>query len=109
MRKLTAASSALAAALTLGVAAPTVESASRTVRVKDDFFSPKTITVSRGTTVTWRWSGRKAHNVVVKSGPVKFQSRLQRSGSYRKKITRGGTYRIVCTIHSGMSMRLKAR
>lgn len=109
MRKPTAVLSSVLAVGCLGVVAPTVESASRSVSVKDDFFSPKTVTVKRGSTVTWRWSGRKAHNVVVKSGPVKFQSRLQRSGSFRKKVTRGGTYSIVCTIHSGMSMRLKVR
>jgi len=97
------------AGLLLAVAAPSVESASRTVRVKDDFFSPTSVTVKRGTTVTWRWAGQKSHNVVVKSGPVKFQSKLQRSGSYKRKLTRGGTYRIVCTIHSGMTMTVKAR
>jgi len=106
LRKLIAVLSAFAL---LAVTAPAVQSASRTVSVKDDFFSSKRVTVKRGTTVTWRWAGKKSHNVVVKSGPVKFSSRLQRSGSYKRKITRGGTYRIVCTIHSGMSMTLKAR
>ena len=106
MRKLIALLSALTL---LAVVAPSVQSASRTVAVKDDFFSPKTVTVKRGTTVTWRWSGKKAHNVVVRSGPVKFSSRLQRSGSYKRRISKGGTYRIVCTIHSGMRMTLKAR
>ena len=91
------------------LAAPAVESASRTVRVKDNFFSPKSTSVSRSSTVTWRWAGKSSHNVVVKSGPVRFQSRLQRSGSYKRKLTRRGTYSIVCTIHSGMTMKLRVR
>jgi plastocyanin len=34
-----------------------------------------------------------------------------KSGSYKKKLTRTGTYRIVCTIHAdqGMLMTLKVK
>lgn len=109
MRKLTAVLSALSMFAVLAVAAPAVQSASRTVSVRDNYFSPKSKTVSRNTTMVWRFSGKAAHNVVVNSGPVKFRSSLRRGGTYRHKMTRKGTYRIVCTIHSGMSMKLTVR
>ncbi len=58
-----------------------------------------TVTVKKGTTVTWRWSGKELHNVAVTKGPVKFRSSYKDSGTYSKRLTRTGTYTIVCTIH----------
>jgi plastocyanin len=40
---------------------------------------------------------------------VKFRSGNKTSGRYSKKMRRGGTYKIVCTIHPGMDMTLKVR
>jgi plastocyanin len=61
--------------------------------------------------VRWNFEGKNPHNVTVKSGPVKFHSSTMKSGSYKKKLTRTGTYRIVCTIHAdqGMLMTLKVK
>lgn len=85
-------------------------SAVNTIAIKDDFFSPKSTTVKKGSTVTFRWAGKAPHNVVVKKGPVKFTSgNPKTSGSYKKKLTRAGTYRIVCTIHPGMEMTLRVK
>jgi plastocyanin len=49
--------------------------------------------------------------VTVTKGPVSFNSRTKTSGTYAKKVTRRGTYKIVCTIHRslGMKMTLKVR
>ncbi len=99
----------LAAALGLSTVPATGATRTATVKLKDDFFSPKSKTVSRNTVVTFRWAGRAPHNVVVTRGPVKFKSKTQTRGSYRKKLTRKGTYTIVCTIHPGMEMKLKVR
>lgn len=101
---------ALAGAL---LAAVPALSARKTVEVDDNYFvregSPPTVRVNRNDTVVWQWEGRNPHNVTVTSGPARFNSRTQRSGSYRKKVTRAGGYRIVCTIHAGMQMRLRVR
>jgi plastocyanin len=83
--------------------------ATRTVAVKDDFFSPKSMTVAKGTTIRWVWQGEAPHNVTVVSGPVKFRSGNKTSGSYTRKLTRSGTYKLVCTIHSGMNETIKVR
>jgi plastocyanin len=78
------------------------------VSVKDDFFSPSSKTVTKGTTVKWTWRGRDPHNVTVTSGPARFASSTKTQGTFSKRLTRTGTYKIVCTIHS-MQMTLKVK
>ena len=105
MRKL----ASLLAVAAVGVFAADASSASRTISLKDDFFSPKSASVSRNTTVVFRFAGRKAHNVVVTKGPVKFRSPTKASGTYSRKMTRKGTYTLVCTLHPGMNGKLTVR
>jgi plastocyanin len=102
------------ALLLTAVAAAPATAATRTVRVGDDWYVRKgpapTVTVAKGTAVRWRWTGRDDHNVVVQRGPRRFRSDLKDSGTYRKKLRRRGTYRIVCSIHQpDMRMTLKVR
>ena len=103
----------LALILALALAAPAA-AATRNVKVGDDYYvragSPPTVSVKKGTTVKWNWTGRRQHNVVVRRGPVSFQSKLQRSGSYSRRMRRVGTYKIVCSIpQPDMAMTLKVR
>ena len=103
----------LALILAIALAAPAA-AATRNVKVGDDYYvragSPPTVSVKKGTTVKWNWVGRRRHNVVVQRGPVSFQSKLKRSGSYSRRMRRVGTYRIVCSIHQpDMAMTLKVR
>ena len=85
--------------------------ASRTVRVGDNWFVRKrgvpTVTVHRGDVVTWRFVGREPHNVQATSGPARFTSPTRKSGAYRRRMTRRGTYTIVCTIHGPRDQRMK--
>lgn len=99
--------SALAVALLAVFAIPAL-AGTRTVLVRDNNYSPKTLSVSKGSSVRFRWTGKAPHNVVA-SGPVSFRSSLKREGTYTKRMTRRGTYRILCTIHSEMRMRLTVR
>jgi plastocyanin len=90
------------------VAAAPAAAATRNVKIGDG--SPPTVTVSKGTTVRWNWRGSRQHNVLVRSGPVGFQSALKRSGSFKRKMRRKGTYKIVCSIHQpDMAMTLKVK
>ena len=57
--------------------------------------------------MTFRWAVKAPHNVKVNSGPVKFASAIKTSGTYKRKMTRKGTYKIVCTIHPGMNLTLR--
>lgn len=111
MRKLLVAALLLAVSALLVVAAPAV-SKRKSVEVDDNYFvhkgAPRTVSVQKNDTVTWEWEGRNPHNVTVTRGPVKFHSRTKTSGSYSKKLTRRGTYSILCTVHApGMRMKVK--
>lgn len=108
---------ALIAALALtGALAATALAATRTVRVGDNWFvrntsgTPK-VTVDKGTVVKWVWRGDRAHNVRVVRGPVKFESPIKVSGSFRQRMRRRGTYKLICDVHGGgdQSMKLVVR
>jgi plastocyanin len=98
-------------AAVLAILATQAFAAGRSIKVGDDYFvrasGVPTITVKKGTTVTWRFAGRNLHTVVVSSGPVKFRSGAKSSGTYRKKLTRAGTYRIYCSIHGRANQSMK--
>ncbi|QEC47703.1 hypothetical protein FSW04_09040 [Baekduia soli] len=108
MKKLIAAGAA--AAIAAGALAIPALAATRTVSVKDNVFVAKSITIRKGSTVRWVWKGSAPHNVTVTKGPVKFRSSTKVKGSYSKKLTRRGTYTILCTIHApGMKMTIHVK
>jgi hypothetical protein len=88
--------------------------ATKSVKVGDDWFvsgsgsAAPTVTIKRNDTVRWRFVGGDEHTVSVKSGPAKFSSPAKQSGTYVKKITKAGTYRIYCKIH-GMEQSMKLK
>ena len=60
-------------------------------------FKPKTVNVSKGTTVHWNWSSNAPHNVTfTKLGE---HSATGASGSYKLKFKHTGTFKYHCTIH----------
>lgn len=76
---------------------------SASVSVKDDFFSPSSVTVSKGEKVKFTWKGRNSHNVRGNGA----SSKLQRSGSYSKSFSKSGT--VFCSVHGGMTMKVKVK
>jgi plastocyanin len=111
MRKALVAALVLTVAALLVVAAP-ASSKRKSVEVDDDYFvharAPHSVSVKKNDTVVWEWEGSNPHNVTVTRGPVKFHSRTKTSGSYAKKLSRRGTYKILCTVHAPtMRMTLK--
>ncbi|PYE49953.1 cupredoxin domain-containing protein [Deinococcus yavapaiensis] len=79
------------------VAATTVE-----VAIGDNFFRPSSLTVPIGTTVTWRYEGATAHDVVALDGS--FQSAELRNGdTFRHTFDRAGTVTYYCSYHEGMT------
>jgi plastocyanin len=69
------------------------------VDVKDNVFSPKTIDVSVGDTVTWDWKGSAVHNVHAPT----FSSATQGKGkTFTHTFNTAGTFTYECTIHTGM-------
>src|SRR3954466_2749361 len=96
----------------LAVAGTQALAATRTIRVGNNFFvhrgKPATARIHRGTRLAWRFHGT-LHNGTVTPRPQQLPSRNPARGSSSPKFTRRGTYRIVCTIHSGMRMTVKVR
>jgi plastocyanin len=102
---------ALVLSLMLAVAAPAVAK-TRGVKVGDNYFVRSSglpvVTVKKGTTVRWNWTGHHQHNVVG-SGPASFQSDVKKSGHFARKLKKAGTYTIICSIHAGMKMKIKVK
>jgi plastocyanin len=108
MKKLVLAVLALAACAALAV--PALGATKRVSVGPGESFAPRSLSVTRGTTVRFRWTGDEPHNVVVTSGPVRFRTPVRRAGAtFARRFTRAGTYRIVCTLHDDMRMRLTVR
>ena len=93
---------------TAGATTPT-QTPTKTIKLLDNHFSPSSATVLVGTVVTFKWLGSNTHNVTVVSGPQKFTSSNQADGTYDRTFTKPGTYKIVCTFHSGMKLTLKVK
>ena len=93
---------ALAAALTASVAF----GATKTVRASGVKWSPSSVSVKKGDTVRWRWSGSLPHNV---KGPG-VSTGTKKSGSASRRFSKAGTFRYVCTVHKGtMKMTVRVR
>ncbi len=72
------------------------------VNIQDFYFSPSTVTVSPGTTVTWRNNGSMNHTVTADGGA--FSSGTMGPGAtYTYTFSTPGTYTYRCTIHPGMT------
>lgn len=107
VRVATAAAAVVAGALLL-VPAAGAQGTGTTVSVDDNFFKPKKLTVTVPEKVTWKWDGFVAHNVVVEKGPQKFKSKIQSEGTFTRVIKKPGVYKIHCTLHPGMTMKITA-
>src|SRR5919198_6041821 len=87
-----------AAVLALVVGPATVGGAPRTastkrVSVKDNFFSPRSVTIGRGSKVTWIWRGAVDHNVrfrKVPSGASGRGSSTKASGRFTRSFSKRG-------------------
>jgi plastocyanin len=106
MRKLLALISITALATALAV--PALAAAPvKNVKVGPLFsFGPKSIKIKRGTKVVWKWTGGLPHNLAIKTGPVKFHSKKQVSGTYTHIFKVKGTYVLICKIHQAQGMKM---
>jgi plastocyanin len=108
MRKIIALATVAVASAALAVPA---FGATKTVNVGDIWFISKaknkgTVTVKKGTKVTWKWVGKFPHTVTVKSGPVKFTSKKLTKGTYSQTLKKPGTYKIYCKVHTAAAQAM---
>jgi plastocyanin len=88
-------------ALLLALAA-TAARADDTVTIKNFDFAPMALTVTAGSTVTWRNDDEEPHTVVSVDGL--FRSAAFDGGqTYAFKFDKPGTYKYFCTIHPKMT------
>jgi plastocyanin len=74
-----------------------------TISMKDIQFSPKSLTVKVGQTVTWVNDDSVDHNVTANDGKTFKSSNFGHGGTFKWKATKAGTVAYNCTIHSGMT------
>jgi plastocyanin len=88
------------ASVIAGLGATLAIARSKSVTINDNSFSTGSVSIKKGGSVTWHWSGtHNRHNVTAIKGGS-FHSRTQKKGSYSHTFTRKGTYTLICTIHS---------
>lgn len=77
------------------------------VAIQNYAFSPSSLTITQGTTVTWTNHDTAPHTVTVSSGPVKFSSpTLQQGQSFTYTFTTAGTYAYYCAVHPDMTAKV---
>jgi len=90
-------------------AKPRAESAgmrvTKTVTLRDDLFSPKAVTVSRGTTIKWVNRGESTHTTTARSGA--WDRTLSSGQSYSRRFNAVGTFKYICKFHDGMVGKIK--
>jgi len=81
--------------------APATAPASASIDIANFAFSPATITVKAGTTITWTNKDSAPHTVTAADGS--FDSgNMAKSQSYSKKFDTAGSYAYVCAYHPNM-------
>ena len=71
------------------------------IAIKDFMFSPLTLTVAAGSTVTWLNQDDEPHTVVSDTGLFRSNA-LDTNETFVFEFDKPGTYRFFCTIHPKM-------
>jgi plastocyanin len=85
----------------------------KTVKVADNFYSPKKLRVPPKSTIVWKWSrlNGDSHDVYLAKGPKgakRFQSAPAATDfSFKRKLRKVGRYRLICTFHENMAMTIR--
>ena len=76
----------------------------RDIAIHNYSFSPRTLTVPEGATVTWTNRDFDVHTVVADDSPPTFKSTgLDTDDSFSFTFTEAGTYRYFCSVHPHMT------
>jgi plastocyanin len=95
MRRLIAMLSAVG--LLAAISAPALGSGGTTVKVGGYKFTPKTIHIKKGQTITWKWTATNddLHTVTFKG----FHSKAQVHGHFSHTFRTKGTFTYICKFH----------
>ena len=85
-----------------GSGSTTPPPASNAVSIVNMSFSPATLTVKAGTTVTWTNNDNMDHTVTADDASFDSGNMAMMGGKYSKVFSTAGTYTYHCTIHPTM-------
>jgi plastocyanin len=77
------------------------KAASASVTIGDFFFSPTSVSIAVGDTVTWRNTGQAPHNATADDGSFNTPT-LNNGQSASHTFNQAGTFSYICTIHPNM-------
>ena len=100
---------AVAAAGVLALGGVAGAKGSTTIKLLSETFSPDKKSISAGTKVKFKWVDGK-HNIVKSKGPGgDIDSGVFNTPGvhFEKKFSKEGTYKLICTIHEIMKVKLK--
>ncbi|MFF7280254.1 plastocyanin/azurin family copper-binding protein [Streptomyces griseorubiginosus] len=110
MRALLRAAAALALLTVWLLPADRASAASYSVAMKGYAFSPASLSVPAGSTVTWTNYDTAPHDVKTTSGPLSIHSpMLDKGESWSFTFTTAGSYGYVCTVHPDMTAGVTVR
>lgn len=83
----------------------TTASTTASVTVGNDFFSPSSVTIAQGGTVTWTWAGGVTHDVdlTTAGAPLDCSATNQPGATCQRVFMTMGTYNYHCNFHIGMT------
>jgi plastocyanin len=109
IRRTSGLAAAVGLAAVLLMSAGAAGRATKTVEVADDFFDPKRVKIEKRDKIAFDWVGSNEHSVTKTKGPGPFFDSGPRSGSgvlYTRRFKKAGTYRLICTLHGNMTMKV---
>ncbi|MEU0410304.1 cupredoxin family copper-binding protein [Streptomyces griseorubiginosus] len=110
MRALLRAAAALALLTLWLLPSGQASAASYSVAMKGYAFSPASLSVPAGSTVTWTNYDTAPHDVKTTSGPLAIHSPMLSKGqSWSFTFTTAGSYGYVCTVHPDMTAGITVR
>jgi len=90
-----------------GGAAAAAAPSTKSVEAMGYKFTPASLSINVGDTVTWTNHDTAPHNIVVTDGPEKFTSpTLQTGQTFSHTFTKAGNYSYYCSIHPDMKATL---
>lgn len=93
--------------LGLVIVAPPASGATLAVTMQGYAFSPSSLTIHVGDTVTWTNHDQAPHDVTTTSAPVSIKSSTLSTGqSFSYTFTTAGSYSYYCSIHPDMTAQL---
>jgi plastocyanin len=97
--------------LVLAIAVPAVTVSAlaagrtRNATLKDDYFTRGKLTISKGTTVVWKWNTKNRHTVTEYNGRWGTTNERKKA-TFRHKFKKKGKWTVYCLVHP-VEMRQK--